>query len=218
MSVQTRFRDAPTHEPEQAPLRSEGLTPRAMGVKRRARLRAGVGAMLVATLVVAGCATPRAPAGADASEAAAVPAAPDAPQATADLAASAAAHEAAQRELLSGIALYDQGRYVDAIRSLLTSQAIWGAAIGTRVTAQKYVAFSHCLLKRPQPCRDAFKDLLRIKPDFELAAAEEGHPQWSEAFRQAKRDAAAAPAPRPSAQRVEPKGQPPRTVSSNTSP
>jgi hypothetical protein len=95
----------------------------------------------------------------------------------------------ARRELDAGIALYDKGDYVNTIRSLLTAKEIWRAPIDTRVTAQKYLAFSHCLLKRPEPCQQSFRDLLKLKPDFELAAAEAGHPMWTAAFKQAKREA-----------------------------
>lgn len=99
---------------------------------------------------------------------------------------------AAQRELAVGVDLYDKGEYVAAIRSLLTSGEIWRGPLETRVTAQKYVAFSHCLLNRPEPCKQSFSDLLRMKPDFELAAAEIGHPLWGAAFKQAKREATAS--------------------------
>jgi hypothetical protein len=96
----------------------------------------------------------------------------------------------ARRELDAGIALYDQGEYMQAIRSLLTANELWRAPVPMRVTAQKYVAFSHCLLNRPQPCKQSFKDLLALKPDFDLTAAESGHPQWGSVFAQAKREAA----------------------------
>ena len=96
---------------------------------------------------------------------------------------------AAQRELAAGIALYDQGEYVNAIRSLLTAQDIWQASLDIRVAAYKYVAFSHCLLNRPQPCKQSFSKLLSMKPDFELKAAEAGHPQWGAAFSEAKQEA-----------------------------
>lgn len=130
---------------------------------RAARLMARAG-MLAAAWTIAGCAT------------------------FGGLAADDGRDSAAQRELAAGIAFYDQGEYVQAIRSLLTAQNIWRAPLDTRVTAQKYVAFCHCLSNRPDPCKQAFSDLLRIKPDFELAAAEAGHPQWGAAFRRAKRE------------------------------
>ena len=140
-----------------------------------ARLLARAGT-LAAVLLAAGCATPGAPPVADG---------PGSP---------------AQRELAAGIERFDKGEYVAAIRTLLTSDEIWRASLQTRVTAQKYVAFSHCLSNRPLPCKQSFSDLLRMKPDFELAAAEAGHPQWGAAFRQAKAEAAgglAAPSAEP---------------------
>lgn len=97
----------------------------------------------------------------------------------------------AERDLAAGIDLYDKGDYVSAIRTLLTSREIWQAPMPTRVTAHKYVAFSHCLSNRPQPCKQSFSDLLQLQPDFDLAAAESGHPLWRDAFRQAKREASA---------------------------
>ncbi len=98
----------------------------------------------------------------------------------------------ARRELDAGIAHYDKGDYVNTIRSLLTAKEIWRAQVETRVAAQKYVAFSHCLLNRPEPCQQSFRDLLKLKPDFELAAAEAGHPMWTAAFKQAKQEAPGA--------------------------
>jgi hypothetical protein len=89
--------------------------------------------------------------------------------------------------------LYDKGDYVQALRALLTAQEIWRAPTETKVTAQKYVAFSHCLLNRPQPCKQSFRDLLRMKPDFELEAAEAGHPLWGAEFKQAKQELSSAP-------------------------
>lgn len=106
--------------------------------------------------------------------------------------AEAAADEAeAKRELATGIELYDKGDYVLALRSLLMAQGIWQASRDLRVTAHKYVAFSHCLLNRPKPCKQSFSDLLALKPDFELSPAEAGHPQWSGAFKHARQEAAA---------------------------
>lgn len=96
----------------------------------------------------------------------------------------------AQRDLADGIALYDKGDYVSAIRTLLTSEGIWQGSLQTRVMAHKHIAFSHCLSNRPSPCKQSFQDLLRLKPDFELAAAEAGHPIWGAAFKQARREMA----------------------------
>jgi hypothetical protein len=145
--------------------------------------RVGVPGVLAATgalalaLALGGCATLAEP-----------------PEPAAAVATVAADEAEAKRELAAGVALYDKGDYVLALRSLLMAQVIWQASLDLRVTAHKYVAFSHCLLNRPKPCKQSFGDLLRLKPDYELAAAEAGHPQWSSAFKQAKLDAAARPA------------------------
>ncbi|MEO6269053.1 MAG: TssQ family T6SS-associated lipoprotein [Lautropia sp.] len=128
--------------------------------------------MLAALVLVSGCATL------------------GIPTTTADEPSSTQADTAgAQRDLAAGIDLYDKGDYVAAIRTLLTSREIWQAPMPTRVAAHKYVAFSHCLSNRPRPCKQSFSDLLQLQPDFELAAAESGHPLWRDAFRQAKREA-----------------------------
>jgi hypothetical protein len=99
----------------------------------------------------------------------------------------------AQQRLAEGIAQFDQGDYVTAIRTLLTSDEIWRASLATQVTARKYVAFSHCLSDRPRLCKQSFAELLRMAPDFRLAAAEAGHPQWGAVFEQARREAGSAP-------------------------
>ena len=141
------------------------------------RLLARLG-MLAMALGLCGCAT--------------LAALGDTTPADATAGAQAGPQVGAQRDLAAGVDLFDKGDYVAAIRSLLTSEEIWRGPLQTRVTAQKYVAFSHCLLKRPQPCKQSFSDLLRMKPDFELAAAEVGHPLWGAAFREAKREASTA--------------------------
>ena len=104
---------------------------------------------------------------------------------------------AAQRQLAEGIAHYDQGDYVAAIRTLMTSAEIWEGSLQTQVTARKYLAFSHCLSNRADLCRQTFVELLRLQPDFRLAAAEAGHPQWGKVFEQARDEAAQRGGTRP---------------------
>jgi|SRR5690606_25224037 len=114
---------------------------------------------------------------------------------------------AAQRQLAEGIAHYDQGNYVAAIRTLMTSEEIWRASPQTQVTARKYLAFSHCLSDRPDLCRQTFAELLRVAPDFRLAAAEAGHPQWGKVFEQARREAAVARGAVPTGNAAQPLAQ-----------
>jgi len=157
--------------------------------------RAGLlAAVLVVSMVVASCATVHAPGDPAAEAADAAAGGSGAPTPGAGAAGDPpATADTARAELATGIALYDKGAYIEAIRSLLTAQGIWHAPLETQVAARKYLAFSHCLLNRPKPCREQFRDLLRIKPDFELSTAEAGHPQWGAAFTEAKREAAAQP-------------------------
>ena len=114
---------------------------------------------------------------------------------------------AAQRQLAEGIAHYDRGDYVAAIRTLMTSEEIWRASLQTQVTARKYLAFSHCLSDRPDVCRQTFVELLRVQPDFQLAAAEAGHPQWGKVFEQARREAASNRGRRPTGNATQPLAQ-----------
>lgn len=92
----------------------------------------------------------------------------------------------AQEQLAEGIALYDRGDYIDSLRRLIGSQAIAAGSLSTRVTARKYVAFSQCLLDRPEPCRESFDAILAMDPSFALRPAEIGHPLWGKAYLQAK--------------------------------
>lgn len=95
-----------------------------------------------------------------------------------------------EQRLAEGVALYDQGKFAAAIRKLQTSREIWADEPATRIAAYKYLAFSHCVLNRRQPCRRAFDALLKLDPGFDLTAAEIGHPLWGPVFRQAKQESA----------------------------
>lgn len=93
--------------------------------------------------------------------------------------------EAALRE---GIALYHEGEFDAAIRRLNVVDLNSGP-VRRRVSALKYMAFSYCVTERPAPCRQAFERALRLDPAFELAAGEEGHPQWGPVFAKAQQSA-----------------------------
>ena len=88
-------------------------------------------------------------------------------------------------QLRSGIKLYEDGRYNEALTSL---QSAVSAGLGTddQVTANKYMAFISCALKRERQCRAYFSRALELNPSFELAPAEAGHPTWGPVFRNVK--------------------------------
>lgn len=125
---------------------------------------------------------------------------------------TASDESAARQDLATGVAQYERGEFVGAIRTLLSSQPIWRGPVATRVEAHKVVAFSQCVLGRQAPCRESFAALLQLDPGFKLSAAEAGHPQWGTAFRQARRQASAGTAADASAPSS------PRTIASRTAP
>ncbi|MGE0801415.1 MAG: TssQ family T6SS-associated lipoprotein [Lautropia sp.] len=92
----------------------------------------------------------------------------------------------ARAQLAEAVALYDRGEYVTAVRRVMASHEIAASSVATRIAARKVVAFSQCLLNRPQPCRESFEAILALDPTFELAPAEAGHPLWGKAYQQVK--------------------------------
>lgn len=94
-----------------------------------------------------------------------------------------------------GVTLYEAGDFAAAIRTL-QSQEIADGDVGTRVRANKYLAFSYCVTQRRAMCRRSFDAALRLEPSFELAPAEAGHPDWGPVFAQARKAAGQRPDPR----------------------
>lgn len=88
-------------------------------------------------------------------------------------------------QLRSGIKLYEDGRHNEALTSL---QSAVSTGLGTddEVTANKYMAFISCALKRERQCRAYFSRALELNPSFDLEPAEAGHPTWGPVFRNVK--------------------------------
>jgi tetratricopeptide (TPR) repeat protein len=92
---------------------------------------------------------------------------------------------AGEKLIAEGIAAYDAGDYMksakvlqDAIKETLSPE--------DQIKARKFTAFSFCLSNRMPLCRQEFDRLLQTRPDFDLSAAEAGHPSWGPSFRAAK--------------------------------
>ncbi len=98
----------------------------------------------------------------------------------------------AEQFLDDGMAKYGAGGYAAAAALLQSALKEGLAARADQVKALKYSAFSLCLLQRFAPCRDEFARIFEIEPDFELTAAEGGHPSWSRTYANARRRALAA--------------------------
>ncbi|MCD6734781.1 MAG: TssQ family T6SS-associated lipoprotein [Burkholderiaceae bacterium] len=94
----------------------------------------------------------------------------------------------AEQKVAEGVALYDEGDFTAAIRTL-QSQEIADGDVGTRVRANKYLAFSYCVTQRRVLCRRSFDTALRLDESFELEAAEAGHPIWGPVYAQARKAA-----------------------------
>lgn len=96
--------------------------------------------------------------------------------------AEAPPSQAAQDALTQLQEQYSAGQYGVVIRAVATSDDIATAPTSLRVEAYKLQAFSYCVRDYPHLCEETFVRILQIKPDFNLAPTEAGHPQWSPAF------------------------------------
>lgn len=92
----------------------------------------------------------------------------------------------AQKELLGGIASYENGRYRAAARQIRSALAQGLETPGAEARAHKYLAFMHCVEGQKRQCRDEFRKAFEADPAFDLSAAEAGHPTWGPVFRKLK--------------------------------
>jgi hypothetical protein len=89
--------------------------------------------------------------------------------------------------LAAGLASYERGEYVAAMRLLspLTNDATLD--ITSRLLALKSLAFSQCLTRAVVACRGTFERAFKLDPKFDLAPAEQGHPVWGPQFEIARK-------------------------------
>jgi Tfp pilus assembly protein PilF len=88
-----------------------------------------------------------------------------------------------------GMQQFEDGGYVDAARTLQLALDM-GLRPSERAEAYKYLAFIHCASGREASCRDEFRHAFAVDPDFELDAAERGHPVWGPVYASVKAGAA----------------------------
>lgn len=87
-----------------------------------------------------------------------------------------------------GVALYNNGDYAGTIKKLNAASEIWnGGSKAAQVEALKYMAFSYCLTKQQNLCRQQFERALKLDPGFELPPGERSHPMWKDVFLKAKK-------------------------------
>jgi Tfp pilus assembly protein PilF len=92
-----------------------------------------------------------------------------------------------EARLKSGIALYEDGNYAQAQRSLQGSLNEGLASRSDQARAYKYLAFIYCVTDRVAQCRQEFTNAFTADPKFSLSAAEAGHPSWGPVYRSVAR-------------------------------
>lgn len=92
-----------------------------------------------------------------------------------------------EARLKSGIALYEDGNYAQAQRSLQGSLNEGLASRSDQARAYKYLAFIYCVTDRVAQCRQEFNNAFTADPKFSLTAAEAGHPSWGPVYRSVAR-------------------------------
>jgi tetratricopeptide (TPR) repeat protein len=91
-----------------------------------------------------------------------------------------------EQKLSAGIKSYEEGNYKDAIKLLQEALTKGLSNKESQVEAHKYLAFIHCVSDRKKECTDEFKKALELNPNFELQAAEAGHPLWGPVYSSVK--------------------------------
>jgi Tfp pilus assembly protein PilF len=87
--------------------------------------------------------------------------------------------------LEEGVQNYEEGNYRVAKRRLQFALEE-GLSRPDRVKAHKYLAFIACVSSQQLTCREEFAIALELDPNFELDAAEVGHPIWGPMFKSVK--------------------------------
>jgi Tfp pilus assembly protein PilF len=90
------------------------------------------------------------------------------------------------KELATGIKQYEEGDYAQAQAHLQAALEAGLRSSADQVKAHKYLAFTYCVTSREKQCREEFRKLLEIDPNFELPPGEAGHPIWGPVFRSVK--------------------------------
>jgi hypothetical protein len=103
---------------------------------------------------------------------------PAAPQIT-----ESSLRERAQQQLADGVKQYEAGEYDAAVKNLSGSLEHGLLSKAEQARARKFLAFSHCVSGREILCRDEFRKAFEIYPEFQLTAAEDGHPIWGPIYR-----------------------------------
>lgn len=91
-----------------------------------------------------------------------------------------------EQKLEIGVKEYEEGKYVTATNAFEFVLATKTASQAQKIRAYKYMAFISCISSHEKSCREYFRSILEINPDFNLSAAEAGHPTWGPIFSNVK--------------------------------
>ena len=91
----------------------------------------------------------------------------------------------AERALVEGIRLYDNGQYPAAELALRRALEAGLLSARDRASAHKLIAFIACTSAREAECEAAFRAARVADPGFALSRAEAGHPMWGPVYRRA---------------------------------
>jgi Tfp pilus assembly protein PilF len=95
----------------------------------------------------------------------------------------------AEQMLADGIVKYDGGDYTAAHKLLEDALQEGLRDRNDQIRGMKHAAFSTCLLGHYPKCRAEFIKIYDVDPNFDLTAAEAGHPSWAKTFATAKAQA-----------------------------
>jgi Tfp pilus assembly protein PilF len=97
----------------------------------------------------------------------------------------------AEKLLTTGIQQYEDGNYRASQKSLNDALDAGLAFHSDQVAARKYLAFIYCSSGQERACRDEFRRVFELDPQFTLDPTEEGHPIWGPIYRNVKAEMAA---------------------------
>ncbi len=115
------------------------------------------------------------------------PVQPTAPPPVVAPAVSAVESGATERAVQTAVEAYDRGDFASAIRQL--SPLINDGALDNSqlLRALKVLAFSQCSTNALTACQQTFEKAFKVDANFDLLAAERGHPIWGARFVRARR-------------------------------
>ncbi|MEN3365081.1 MAG: hypothetical protein V7606_2355 [Burkholderiales bacterium] len=99
-------------------------------------------------------------------------------------------HSEAQTLYQQGLVKYRESHFDAALADFSTATASGKLSSAEAVNARKHMAFIHCSNGRELLCREQFQAILKVEPQFELAANETSHPVWGPVWRSVKGAAA----------------------------